>query len=175
VYVDAPFLSSRLPGGATWVKLDLTKAGTSIGGNLGQLTAPATQNPAQLLDVLRQIGQVDVVGTETIDGVSTTHYHGTIDLAKAAAKAGRGAQAALGALIAQGAPGEVPVDVWIGDDGLVRQFKLSYGMTAGGTPLSLALTFGIGDYGTDVSVTPPPADQVFDVTAFAQLAASAYH
>jgi hypothetical protein len=62
----------------------------------------------------------------------------------------------------------VPVDVWIGkDDGLVRRLQISYDLTESGRSVSTQLTLDLSDWGTDVSVQAPPADQVFDATDLA--------
>lgn len=171
VYLNIPALADRIPGKA-WLRLDLAKAGKSLGVNLDQLLSQANQNPAQTLDLLRSVGQVDKIGSATINGVSTTDYKGTIDLAKAAARKGSDAEQMVQRLIAQGAPAELPVEVWIGDDGLVRRLRLDEDLQAGGSSLSAAVTIDLSDFGTDVSVAAPPADQVFDVTTFAAATSS---
>ncbi len=109
-------------------------------------------------------------GTETLDGVETTHYTATIDLAKVAQLQGAEGQAFVNRLNAAGAPTSIPLDVWIGnDDGLVH--KLTVDEALQGVTVDLTLT--ISDYGTDVTVTAPPADQVFDATDLASKAAQA--
>ncbi len=160
VYANAPALSTFIPGGMSWVRLDITQAAQNLGVQLNGLGAAATQNPAQALDLLRSIGSVETVGTETVDGASTTHYRATIDLTKAAANLGTDEQGLLNHLIANGAPNSIPVDVWIGDDGLVH--KLTFNASAGSG--SVALTLEISDYGTPVTVTAPPAGDTFDAT-----------
>ena len=90
-YVKAPFLSAFLPEGKPWVRLQRRNAS-------GLNAVP--QNPTQALARLKRFASVKEVGDETIDGVSTTHYHGT-------ARRGQGT-----------------LDVWIGkDDGYVRRIQ----------------------------------------------------
>lgn len=172
MYLNVPELSSRIPGGKSWIRLDVSKAGKSAGVDINQLLGQSTQNPGQALDMLRSVGQIDKVGSETIDGVATTHYKGTIDLAKAAEQAGSTAKLAVERLIAQGAPAELPVEVWVGDDGLVHRMRLNEDLQSSGHSVSAVVTLDLTDFGTGVSVTAPPADDVFDVTGLASAAAS---
>jgi hypothetical protein len=176
MYVNAPFLSSRLPGGASWVRLDLEKAGQTVGVDVNELIGQASQNPADVLDLLRSTGTVDEVGSDTIDGVATTEYKATIDLDKAAAQLGSKEQALVDQLIAQGAPSQIPVNVWIGnDDNLVHQLTMDESVSANGHSGDVQLQLDLSDYGTGVTVTAPPADQVFDLTALATAAAGVLH
>jgi hypothetical protein len=176
MYLNAPFLSSRLPGGASWVRLDLEKAGQTVGVDVNQMLGQATQNPADVLDLLRSTGTVDEVGSDTIDGVATTEYKATIDLDKAAANLGSQAQSLVDQLVAQGAPSQIPVNVWIGnDDNLVHQLTMDESISAGGHTGDVQLQLDLSDYGTGATVSAPPADQVFDLTGLASAAAGVLH
>ncbi len=165
MYLNMPFLSSRLPIGQSWVKLDLEKTGKSLGVDLSQLMGQSGQNPSDVLDMLRASGSVQEVGTETVNGDSTTHYRVTIDLAKTAGQLGDRAQQLVQSLIAQGAPSSIPVDVWVGDDGLVRKLTLDESLAAQGHSAEVKLDLELSDYGTAVNVTAPAADQTFDLTS----------
>ena len=170
LYVDYPPLSSRLPGDAEWVRLDLEKAGAAFGANINELLGQANQTPAQVLDLLRANGTIDTTTTETLDGVQTTKYSGAIDLEKAAKLHGISAEL-VQRLTALGAPRTLPVEVWVGDDGLVRQLRLTESVSTLAGSGSVVVTLHMSDFGTDVTVTAPPASDVFDATPFAQLAA----
>jgi hypothetical protein len=165
IYVKLGALSSFLPGGKDWVRLDLAKAGKAAGFDLGRLLS-AGQNPSQSLELLRSSGTFSEVGKENVDGVEATHYHGTVDLKKAAAASGVTGKS-VERLLDQGAPAEVPVDVWVDDSGYVRRYQTSYEQSDGGRTSSLGLTIDLSDYGTPVEISAPPADQVFDATGLA--------
>jgi hypothetical protein len=175
VYMNMPSLSSRLPGGQSWIRLDLEKAGQSAGVDLNQLMGQANQNPADVLELLRASGSAQEVGPETVNGESTTHYQATIDLAKAADQLDGRAQQMVQSLIAQGAPSSIPVDVWVGDDGLVRKLTMDENLSAQGRSAEVKLDLELSDYGTDVNVTAPPADQTFDVTSMLGALAGSTH
>jgi LppX/LprAFG-like lipoprotein len=149
IYVRSPLFSAGLPAGKSWLKLDLQKVGKAQGVDLSQLMG---QDPSQSFAQLQASGQVTKVGDETIDGVDTTHYRGKIDLSKlpAAAKIKALAKAKYG-----------PYDVWIGtDDGYVHRVKTSY--TLGQQAFGLTMSFS--DFGKDVSVTVPAANETVDAT-----------
>ena len=100
-----------------------------------------------------------------MNGESTTHYKATIDLSTPRTSSARDAQAMVQHLIDQGGPASIPVDVWIGDDGLVRKLTIdetpraSAGQTAASTWRST-----LSDYGTAVNVTAPPSGDTLDLT-----------
>jgi hypothetical protein len=173
VYVNAPALSAMIPGAKTWIKLDLQQAGQAAGVDLNGMLSQAAQNPADALDLLKSVGSVQSVGTETLDNVQTTHYKATIDLATAAGKVGDQASQLVQHLIANGGPSTVPVDVWIGDDGLVRQVTFDGTGSNGSDSGTLHLTLDLSDYGSAVNVAAPASGDTFDatdlVTAAAQL------
>jgi hypothetical protein len=168
MYLKLGLLAGQLPDGKQWVKLDFSKVGRAAGIDFSKLMGGQTaQDPAQLLSLLRATsGKVDDLGTEQIDGVHTTHYRAVIDVAKAGKLRGL-SDASVQRLLGAGAPAYVPVDVWVGADGLVRRFRLSLETTANGTPLNMRMTIGLSNYGLAASVTAPPAGDVFDATDLA--------
>ena len=169
IFLQLGALAGQLPAGKTWMEIDLSKAGKQMGIDFDKLMGSQTsQNPAQMLDMLRSTsGKVDDLGTETIDGDSTTHYHAVVDLAEAIkAKGGVSAQAAQ-QLLRESGDGRVPVDVWVDADGLIRRFRMTYSQTLSGHTSQVAMTFGMSDYGSAPEITAPSADEVFDATDLA--------
>jgi hypothetical protein len=66
----------------------------------------------------------------------------------------------------------LPVDVFVDDDGLVRKLAMNFDLPgqSGTGAGSAAITMEMFDFGSDVSIEPPPADQVTDVTStFSQM------
>jgi hypothetical protein len=169
MYVRVPSLSGQIPGGKSWVRLNLEQASKAMGFDLGEALGPTDQNPGEVLAMLRANAKLDEVGKETLDGTQTTHYKGTLDLDEVAKQKGVSPET-LRHLKATGASTQLPMEVWVGDDGLVRQVKMLEELTTGGKKASASVTIGFSDYGADVSVTAPPSDQVFDLTALAELA-----
>lgn len=127
-YVRSPLLAATLPPGKKWLKIDLAKAGKVAGFNLSVLSS---QDPAQTLSYLGSLKGVTVVGKETINGISTTHYHAV-------------------------APSATTYDAWVGDDGYVHQVRV---VTTSGAKVTA--TTGLSDFGAPVHVTTPPAAQSY--------------
>jgi hypothetical protein len=164
LYLDIPFLASQLPGGKSWVRLDLQQAGSVLGLDVNKLLGQSGENPTQTLAMLQASGQVQKVGPDIVGGVAVTRYHAVVDLKKALELKGV-SEATARRLIDAGAPTELPVDVWIGnDDGLVHQFRMTQTAQANGRSVSTLLTMTLNDWGTPVTVHAPPADQVYDVS-----------
>jgi hypothetical protein len=166
VYLNLGALSSEIPGGKQWVRLDISKLGKSRGLDFDKLLSGSGLQPTDLLSLLKTDGAtVSKVGSGKVDGVAATHYHVVVDMAKAL-KA-RGLTSPMLAGVAAEMP-TIPEDVWIGKDGLVHRIKLSFGLDQQGKHLQMSLAMDLSDYGTDVTIAAPPASDVFDATDFAQ-------
>ena len=160
VYMRSPMLDSVSNG--KWIKMDLAKMMAGSGVDLSKLTgSTGMQDPKELLDVLAGVADGDVtkVGRETVDGVDTTHFHATIDAAKAMEKSGAAVDAArIKELLGRQSSGSMPVDVWVDDEGRVVQEKMNVSMAAAGT---MGYTIHFGQFGRPVDVAfPADADTV---------------
>lgn len=165
LYLRFPALTKQLPTGKTWLKVDLERAAKKAGLDLGSLGGD--QNPADSLAMLRgSSDKVEKVGSETIGGVATTHYHAAVDLEKAAAQKGV-SSSSIRKLIKLIGSKTIPADVWVDGDGFVRRLRESYAVTSPKGKVQTTLTMDLSDYGTSVSVSPPPADQVLDALKLA--------
>jgi hypothetical protein len=178
VYLEAPALAS-LAGGKPWFKLSASSAASMVGGSAAD-SLSALSDPRQLLALLGALGSpVTDLGTVQLDGSPATEYTTTVTAAGLASHAGSGAASAgdgdaAKALQQLGIP-SVPVSVWVGQDGMVRQVTLDVdlshatlggvlgGSTSTAAGSSLALTLGLTHYGQPVSVAVPPASQVTDL------------
>jgi hypothetical protein len=167
-YVRFPALDDKLPAGKSWIRGDRNGLSTD-GFDFGQFT---NNDPRQVLDALRAVtGDVKTVGTEELRGVETTHYRAVVDPARVAKRSpdtrGRSAQSLLGRLTSESGLADVPVDVWLDSDGLVR--KLTLELTASdpttSRPGAATMSFELWDYGKAIAIDVPPASQVVASTA----------
>jgi hypothetical protein len=153
-----------LPPGKEWVKLDLKKLGESTGLDLGQLTQLSQSDPSQALDFLQGASDdFHEVGTDDVRGAPTTHYAGTIDLAKAAENAPAAIAEQYRKLAELAPSSKVPMDVWVGEDGYVHKLRFEQKLTEGA---SMTMEEELYDFGANVDVSAPPEDQVVDLTQF---------
>jgi hypothetical protein len=167
IYMNLPFLTKLIPHGKPWIKIDLNAYGKSLGVNFSQFTS-LSANPAQMVDWLRATsGSISKVGSETVDGVQTTHYHGTIDLSKYPNLVPPARRAemrkAVNALIKTANVRTFPMDAWVDSDNLVRKLHLKFNETVKGQRIGLDMTLHFHDFGTPVSINLPPADQTVDL------------
>jgi hypothetical protein len=168
VYMQLPHQPAlqRLTGGKPWIKLDFSRALGAFG--LGGLTTQSS-NPAQFIDYLRAVGaKTTRLGSATIDGAQTTHYHAVVNLDKYPKlfKPAQRAAAARGIATLESAIGShtMPVDVWIDSHSLLRRMSLAFGECVQSQRLNLAMTMNMSNYGPQ-SVPPPPSpSQAYDLT-----------
>jgi hypothetical protein len=169
-YMRAPFLPSEVSGGKRWVKLDLAAMAKGQGIELPSLGSFGQNDPSAFLDFLKAARGLRVLGQEEIDGVSTTHYLARIDLAsfvdRLPAKERRRLGPALAQLRQLTQNGQLAplVDAWVDGDGLLRRFGMSFSVPAGSQSADVSLTMDLHDFGAEVDVTPPPADEVAELT-----------
>ncbi|MDX6255676.1 MAG: hypothetical protein QOJ11_2010 [Frankiales bacterium] len=159
IYVKLPMLSSLLH--KPWAKISF-KDSTSIGGvDLGQFAGQAQQlQPVQYLSMLASSANVKPVGKPvTIDGVSTRHYTGTVDLQKALAALPHVSEVWSKLATSEGLKA-VHLDAWL--DSANRPRKLT--MTLSSAALSLTVNLHLSSYGVKVVLTTPPSGQTLDLT-----------
>jgi hypothetical protein len=169
-YINVGSLASILGATSdkTWVKV-------SGDGSAANANTSAVADGTEVLKLLGQAGDVTTVGTEAVRGVDTTHYRGTLDVAAALGELGADERAEVEARLGQVGidPKAVnfPVDVWIGQDDLVRRVQVVLdgsqfaGTTAPTAGVNATVTVELYDFGAPADITIPPADQVFNLDA----------
>jgi hypothetical protein len=167
VYLRFPLLSAFLPQGKTWVKVDVARAASAKGIDLDQLVQTTQTNPAELLSTLVHSKGSQKVGDETIDGVAATHYRVTVDPQEAlVGKLTGELRTRLEQLLAKQSIHELPVDVWVDGDDLVRRLKLDVPRLASSSTAGGPVTFveDLSGYGDPVTVELPAAAGVVDAS-----------
>lgn len=146
-----------------WVTVELGAVARAKGIDLGALQSIG--DPNGTLDQLASAGQVQRVGSETVRGVPTTHFKAVVDLRKVPARAPVAQRAAVRRSVEQMirllGRSSLPVEVWLDGQKRLRREQLS--IPVGGLPVKE--TVELYDFGAAATVTPPPADQVTDLTA----------
>ncbi|MEV7686550.1 hypothetical protein ACFW1F_10010 [Streptomyces bungoensis] len=149
-------------GGKHWIRYaydDLAK----LGGGSGAYMKDQMQNttPNQSVKLLLASGDVKKAGEETVSGVHTTHYSGTVDVADLAGKNGNlgaGQLADLKKQLSQAGVTTETVDIWINDQSLLVK-KVEKAQMATGAMTSTAY---YSDYGVRVTAVAPPASDTKD-------------
>lgn len=166
IYMKIPQLSGEL-GGKPWMKIDLSSMG-SLGSALESMTSSAkSMDPTQQLQELLASGDLRKVGTETVDGVQTVHYAGTVDAAtffnspSVTKNLTPDQVAQVKSFLKAGGVTNMSIDVWAASDGLLVREKATTDTAAGAMNVDLHMS----DWGQPVSVSAPPADQVGDMSS----------
>lgn len=175
VYMKYPEGTLGLPGkagGKPWAMFDAESMGGAGGLNgFSGLGQPGSGDPTQYLEFLKGVsGDVETVGTEDVRGVGTTHYKATLDFEKVIEQASSEAKAELDASLdqfkSQLGTTEMPMEVWIDDDGLMRRMAMSFsaGTEEESGSFSMTMTIEMFDFGKPVDIQIPPASDVTDVS-----------
>ncbi|ALO95508.1 Putative lipoprotein [Streptomyces hygroscopicus subsp. limoneus] len=149
-------------GGKHWIKYsydDLAKLGGASGSYMKDQIQNATPN--QSVKMLLASGDVKKVGEETISGVHTTHYSGTLNVADLAGKTSDLSAEQLSALkkqLSQAGVTTDTVDIWINDQDLLVK-KTEKADTANGAMTNTSFYSG---YGVKVTAEAPPAGDTKD-------------
>ena len=125
-----------------WVKVESTDSSFQLGQN----------DPSQMLQYLRATSNIVEQGKETVRGVGTTHYAARLQLDKVADRVSPDAARALKQATKTLGTKEIPMDVWVDGDGLVRRMKMDWHPRRASFVMSLDL-FDFGN--VDIAV---PAD-----------------
>ncbi|MEV0368562.1 hypothetical protein AB0I10_01790 [Streptomyces sp. NPDC050636] len=160
---DAMYMNMGMPiQGKSWIKYDYDVMAKKMGA-AGALMKDMMQNnnPSRSVDMLIASNKVKEVGKEDVRGVQATHFTGTLGVAELARMQSKSvSEADLKSLEKQlelsGAKTET-IDLWIDSDNLLVKKREQMD---GKTPYDSTVFYS--DYGTKVSVTPPPASETTD-------------
>jgi hypothetical protein len=153
------FLSVLLGLPTEWLAGPADEAGFAEGFGLA-----TPVSPAEILGTCADAdATIEDLGRETVDDLTTTHYRVIFDTEALYEQASAAERAEFAD---QGIPAfELPMDVWITDDGIVARFVMQ--VDGAGIPGSdgeafgrMAVTYDLFDLGGDVVIEAPPADQV---------------
>ncbi|MFI9377196.1 DUF1396 domain-containing protein [Streptomyces parvulus] len=166
MYIGGGAEAAKEMDGKSWMKFDLAALGAG-GEELDQLgsASQADKNPATESTFLTGAKDVEKVGTETVDGVETTHYKGTVTLADLEKgldgedKATREKrQKSLEQYEKMGLD-KLTMDMWVDGDEHTKQFRMRGDAAKG--PLDMTITF-LG-FNEPVKVAAPPAKDTMDL------------
>lgn len=169
IYVQVPRAgATSLTHGKRWVRANVDVYSQMLGGR-NQFGGNEV-GAKQMLGFLKSTGQVSDLGSQTIEGVATTHYHALIDFGRYAASAPAAQRAAAQryAELLQRITGSssLPIDVWIDAQQRVRRISLQMQMCIEHGHINESMTMNLYDYGRQPAVIkPPPASEVTDITS----------
>jgi hypothetical protein len=165
VYLSSDAFAGRLPGGRSWMRIDLAKAARQKGFDLAALgTNGPSQDPSQVLEYLRGAGRAKKVGTETVRGAKATHYRVTVDLRKAKARSATSASKLAITQLVETLDGttKIPVEVWIDGHHRVVRERVRYTAQIQGTSNAMDFTTDFTGFGVAVDAAKPSRSDTVD-------------
>ena len=168
LYMKLPqALTSKVPGTKPWIEIDLRHSASGSGG-LSSLMSSSRQlsDPGQYFQWLHAIAGTGLqnLGSATVNGVQTTHYHANVSLAQlmhASSAAGQPMVAqAEQQLSKQISGGTVPIDAYIDSSNLVRRVVIKESLSLAGKTSTSLITVDFPQYGPQAAPTVPPSSQV---------------
>lgn len=160
---DVAYMRSEIFPDAGWLRIDMGDAG--LGDAFGGAGGGATGDPSAFLNYLRGADDVEIVGTEEVNGAETTHFRGTLDLAAMAAELPKDerhdASAHLDELERQLGDVRTTFDAWVDGDGVPRRFVLDF--SSAEDEGSFVMRIDVVQIGGEVQIDVPSGDAVTDL------------
>jgi hypothetical protein len=156
LYLKVPALS-QMYGGKAWYKFSKKDMKKNLGMNLRDLRRQTQQFNPQLMTKMFTVSKdVKAIGTETVEGVQTTHYTGTFRPKEALSKLTSEEREAAKDFFDTGGE-KASFNLWIDAQRLPRKLTMK---SLPGARDKASLTMVFRDYGKPMNITAPPADQV---------------
>ena len=158
VYVKFGFVTALMGSETPWVSMP-----EEDGSEFTTDTGEVPQDPNEILDAYADAnGTVEDLGIESVNGVEARHYRVLLDSDTMRLTAEERRELEDSGLFAAG---EIPMDLWITEDGYVVRVVLEMDGSqletdSGDRFQSMVLTYDVYDINGDVVIEPPPADQV---------------
>jgi hypothetical protein len=155
--------SGAFPGAPTksqWISIDFEAVGAQMGINLEAFR----QNGAGQLAYLSEVTDIEELGTETVRDAETTHYRFVTDLAALAENGPEELRPSYEQLMQITGAEEIPTEVWIDEDDLVRRILTDFEIEQQGQKVMQQSTIEYFDFGVEVDVQPPPEKDTVDIT-----------
>jgi hypothetical protein len=183
------YMRSAVLGGAgiatPWVSMDPSKMDPATAAQLGGGFGGGTTDPSAYVALFAGAVDVREAGAETIDGVATTRFEGTIDVEQVLARfpellrddvdaetrdqLEEGLAQMLEQFEALGVDGRLPFEIWIDDEGYPRREVISMDFSGpAGEEATMEMRVDMSRFGEPVEVRPPAERQVTDITELAE-------
>ena len=159
-------LGSGVTQGKQWVSVDTSKFGSERGRALGGGLDIFGNPDAMLQQLQSEGGTVTSLGPTTYDGTAVTEY--SVSLPPSVLEKGMGElPSSVQPATSSGTPPSIEAKVYVASGNLLKAIDLPISYTIVGQTMSEEMTMVFSNYGTPVSVTPPPASEVIPFSKFA--------
>ena len=155
IYLRSSAFASFTGRGKPWLKIPLSSM-SALGGALSQMMQSLqNSNPLVQTKVLALATNVRVVGTQVIDGVSTTHYTGSLPPSAALAKLSPSLRAELSPLLKL-VRGDIQFGIWIDGQHMTRKVTEVYKVSGD----TVHVTMNVTGVNQPVHIALPPPRRV---------------
>ncbi len=163
LYAKVPQLAQFVSGGKPWVKIDVNQVAQRTGFDVQSLVSQVQKvDPAEQTKMFTGSKDARRVGTETVDGVKTTHYAGTVTVDDALKRLDAQSREKVQKWLPQDrANSKINFDLWTDGSNLPRKLVSKATGTKGE---SGTVTVLYSDYGKSFEVNTPPSDQVGELS-----------
>ena len=154
---------SELPDGKEWMRIEPFLGHSESEAMLGGGDADSS------LQMLGSAGDVERLGTEQVDGRSTTRYRAVVDLdnyADALREEGKDEMADLYEKYSEVAPDPAEVEAWVDSQKILRRMRMVMDIpTQPGAPtLTMDMRVDFFDFGARPRIELPDPASVYDAT-----------
>jgi hypothetical protein len=156
LYIDEPALAAHF--GKPWLKLDVASLSKGPLAVLGQVVSSLKSNDfVNQTQLLAQAKNARLIGKQTVDGVPTTEYAGSVRTAAALKALAPSVRRALGPALRALGNGALRFHIWL--DAQYHTRKVTEVETINGA--TVITTVNISGINQPVHISPPPASQTF--------------
>jgi LppX_LprAFG lipoprotein len=136
-YIKTPLAASP---GKPWVTISVAKMSKLIGIDLSSLLD--NSRPDQTVQLLSASGDLKAVGTETVNGMSTQHLRGTVDLEQAMTTmtASSPAYKSIQAMVKSAGITDTHIELWVNEQNIPVKITETYTSKLGAGSTTMTLT-----------------------------------
>lgn len=157
IYMKSPIFA-QLSHGKPWMKMSADELGAASGQNFDQLLQQQKQaDPTEQVKQLTASKDVREVGKETVNGVQTTHYQGTVSVQEMVAKLPEAQRQSRQQSFEKLGVKSLSFDLWVDGKQLPAKVVVK---TPEGASTKMNTTVTYSDWNAPVTVAAPPASEV---------------
>jgi hypothetical protein len=156
VYLTVPEHLREPFGGKPWIQMTADQQ-----SGLSQQGFGSSDPTGPLEYLIGMEEDIRKLGTAKAGGVDTTHYRGPVNIKTLLEKVSDDRRAQIETAFARSNVAELPVDVWLDEEGNARKILVSQDQQQQGASASVELTLELSNLGRPAKIEIPPAEDVF--------------
>ena len=161
VFLKFPFFTAMFGAETDWISMPADE-----GDQFTNSFETVPSDPNEILEAYESAaGSVENLGTETVNGVNTTHYRISLNAEEMELTAEERAELEASGLFADGI---IPMDIWVSDEGYTIRMVLEIDGTGIDAPPeeqfeTMRMVYDMFDVNQPIVIEPPPASEVTEI------------